>query len=334
MNDSGSARFPARRLRRLRTTPALREMLAEVRLHRRDLIAPLFVRPGSGEKRPIASLPEQFQFSPDTAAPAAARLADLGIPAVLLFGIPAAKDPAGSGAWDPAGPVPQAIARIRRQAPGMVVIADVCLCEYTDHGHCGPLAVRPDGATDVDNDAALELLARTAVAYAGAGADVVAPSDMMDGRVGAIRQALDGEGLIHTAILAYAVKFASALYGPFRDAAGSAPQFGDRRTYQMDGRSPRQAALEVALDAAEGADMVMVKPAGAYLDVIQAVRAACDLPLAAYHVSGEYAMIMAAADRGWLDRRDAALEITTAIKRAGADLIITYFAESLGRWLE
>ncbi|MFW6154006.1 MAG: porphobilinogen synthase [Planctomycetota bacterium] len=333
MNETNSTGFPTRRLRRLRRTPALREMLAEVRLHRSDLIAPLFVRPGTGERRPIPSMPDQFQLSPDTAVEAARRLADLRVPAVLLFGIPAAKDAVGSGAWDPAGPVPEAVARIKRDLPNLVVITDVCLCEYTDHGHCGPIARRPDGTQDVDNDAALDLLARTAVAYARAGADVVAPSDMMDGRVGAIRQALDGEGFIHTAILAYAVKFASALYGPFRDAADSAPGFGDRRTYQMDGRAPRQATLEVALDAAEGADMVMVKPAAAYLDVIQTVRATCALPLAAYHVSGEYAMIMAAAANGWLDGRDAAMEITGSIKRAGADMIITYFAESLARWL-
>jgi len=333
MNANESPGFPTRRLRRLRTTPALREMLAEVRLDRSDLIAPLFVRPGSGQKRPISSLPDQFQFSPDTAAETARHLADLGVPAVLLFGIPPAKDALGSGAWDPGGPVPEAIARIKRDVSDMVVIADVCLCEYTDHGHCGPIAVRPDGVRDADNDAALDLLARTALAYARAGADMVAPSDMMDGRVGVIRQALDGEGLIHTAILAYAVKFASALYGPFRDAAGSAPSFGDRRTYQMDPRAPRQAMLEVALDQAEGADMVMVKPAATYLDVIQTVRAGCDLPVAAYHVSGEYAMIMAAAANGWLDRRDAAVEVTAAIKRAGADMIITYFAESLARWL-
>ncbi len=333
MMNGNPAGFPARRLRRLRTTPALREMLAEVRVHRSDLIAPLFVRPGRGERRPIPSLGGQCQLSPDTAVETARRLADLGVPAVLLFGIPSAKDPVGSGAWDPSGPVPETVARIKRDVADMVVITDVCLCEYTDHGHCGPIARRPDGRQDVDNDAALDLLARTAVTYARAGADVVAPSDMMDGRVGALRQALDGEGLIHTAILAYAVKFASALYGPFRDAAGSAPAFGDRRTYQMDPRAPRQATLEVALDAAEGADIVMVKPAATYLDILQTVRASCELPLAAYHVSGEYAMIMAAAANGWLDRRDAAMEVTAAIKRAGADMIITYFAESLARWL-
>ena len=331
MNDAG--RFPTRRMRRLRYNATLREMLAEVRLSRMDLIAPLFVRSGSGEKRPIESMPGQFQFSPDTAAETARRWADLGIPAVLLFGIPQTKDAAGSSAWDPAGPVPKAVALIKRACPDMVVITDVCLCEYTDHGHCGPLAVRPDGRKDVDNDAALAALARTAVTYAQAGADIVAPSDMMDGRVGAIRQALDDAEWVHTPILSYAVKFASSLYGPFRTAAEGAPQFGDRRSYQMDFRTPRQVRPEVALDMAEGADMVMVKPAAAYLDIIQTVRAACDAPLAAYHVSGEYAMLAAAAERGWLDERAAAVEITTAIKRAGADLIITYFAPDAVRIL-
>ena len=325
--------FPARRMRRLRYNATLREMLAEVRLSRSDLIAPLFVRPGQGVRQPIAAMPGQFQLSPDTAEETARRFADAGLKAVLLFGIPEHKDPAGTQAWDPAGVVPQTIVRIKRAAPEMLVVTDVCLCEYTDHGHCGPISTRPDGQRDVDNDAAIASLARVAVAHAQAGADVVAPSDMMDGRVGAIRTALDEQGLIQTAILSYAVKFASALYGPFREAAESPPQFGDRRTYQMDYRAPRQARPEVALDLAEGADMVMVKPAGTYLDVIQTVRAACDVPLVAYHVSGEYSMIKASAERGWLDERAAVMEITSAIKRAGADLIITYFAESLARWI-
>jgi porphobilinogen synthase len=261
---------------------------------------------------------------------------DKGIRAVLLFGVPDARDknPAGASAWDASGPVPQALARIKRAVPGMLTLADVCLCEYTDHGHCGPLHIRPDGQQDVDNDAALLGLSRAAVAYVAAGADVVAPSDMMHGRVGAIRTALDDAGRADVPILSYAVKFASALYGPFRDAAGSSPQFGDRRTYQMDYRTPRQARPEVTLDLAEGADLVMVKPAAAYLDVIQTVRAACDAPIVAYHVSGEYSMILAAAERGWLDERDTAVEITTAIRRAGADLIVTYFAERLAGWID
>ena len=326
--------FPLRRMRRLRYNATLRQMLQEVRLDRRDLIAPLFVREGSGQRRPIASMPGQYQFSVDTAVETARRWSDLGVPAVLLFGIPDTKDAVGSGAWDPAGVVPRAAAQIKREIPDMLVIADVCLCEYTEHGHCGPIAAGPDGSKDVDNDATLDLLARTAVAYARAGADVVAPSDMMDGRVGVIRAALDAEGLIRTPILSYAVKFASNLYGPFRDAAESPPTFGDRRGYQMDPLAPRQARPEVQLDLAEGADMIMVKPAGAYLDVIQTVRAACDAPLVAYHVSGEYSMLCAAVERGWLDERGAVLEILSGIKRAGADMIITYFAEKAAAWLK
>jgi len=326
--------FPTRRMRRLRYNATLRAMLQEVRLNRLDLIAPMFVRSGEGVRREIASMPGQFQFSPDTAVETARRWFDLGVPAVLLFGIPDAKDASGSGAWDPAGVVPRTIARIKRETPRMLVIADVCLCEYTDHGHCGPIATRPDGERDVDNDAALVSLAQAALAYARAGADVVAPSDMMDGRVGAIRTALDEAGMIHTPILSYAVKFASCLYGPFRDAAESPPQFGDRRSYQMDPAAPHQVRPEIDLDLAEGADLVMVKPAAAYLDVIHAVRAACDAPLVAYHVSGEYSMLCAAIERGWLDERGAVLEILTGVKRAGADLIITYFAEKVARWLD
>lgn len=326
--------FPTRRMRRLRHNATLRGMLQQVHLRRPELISPLFVRPGRGVSRPIESMPGQAQLSPDLAAETARRLWDKGLRAVLLFGIPESKDPSGSGAWDEAGIVPQAAAAIKRAAPEMLVIADVCLCEYTDHGHCGPIYTRPDGRQDVDNDAALAALSRTAVAYARAGADVVAPSDMMDGRVAAIRAALDAASMPETPILSYAVKFASSLYGPFREAAESPPQFGDRRSYQMDYRAPLQIRPEIALDAAEGADILMVKPAATYLDVIRTVRAASDLPLAAYHVSGEYAMIKAAAQRGWLDERSAALEVTTAIKRAGADLIITYFAESLAEWMD
>ena len=326
-------RFPERRLRRLRYNATLREMLAETHLRRRDLIAPLFVRPGQGLRRPIASMPGQFQFSPDTAIDAVRRWADKGVPAVLLFGIPEGKDELGSQAWHGEAPVQRLTRQIKDELPAVVVITDVCLCEYTDHGHCGGLVSRPDGSTDVENDATLELLGKVAVSHARAGADVVAPSAMMDGQVGAIRSALDAAGLERTAILSYAVKFASSLYGPFRDAAENAPRFGDRRTYQMDYRAGRQASLEAAADLDEGADMLMVKPAGAYLDIIAEVRRRTLLPLAADHVSGEYAAIKAAAAAGWLDERAAAIEVLTAIKRAGADLIITYFAEQLAEWL-
>ena len=327
-------RFPTTRLRRLRYNATLREMLAETRLSRDDLIAPLFVREGEGVRREIASMPGQFQHSVDTAIQTARRWADKGIRAVLLFGIPDVKDAVGSAAWDDGAPVQRLAGRIKHDLPDMLVVTDVCLCEYTDHGHCGTLVERADGRRDVDNDATLESLARTAVSQARCGADVVAPSAMMDGQVGAIREALDAEGLRTTCIMSYAVKFASAMYGPFRDAAESPPQFGDRRSYQMDCRSARQAFPEAACDLAEGADILMVKPAATYLDVIAAVKARFDAPLAAYHVSGEFASIESAARAGWLDERAAATEITIAIKRAGADLIITYFAEQLADWLE
>ncbi len=325
--------FPVRRMRRLRATATLRRMLAEVSLTSDHLIAPLFVREGQGVRQEIASMPGQYQLSVDTALETAARWAGKGIRAVLLFGIPEAKDEIGSEAWNDQAAVQRLCRRIKQDHPELLVITDVCLCEYTSHGHCGTLCERADGQTDVDNDLTLASLAKTAVSHARAGADIVAPSSMMDGQVAAIRKALDAAGLAGTAILSYAVKFASALYGPFRDAAESAPQFGDRRTYQMDYRSPRQAPLEAASDAAEGADLLMVKPAAAYLDVIADVRRRFDLPLAAYHVSGEYSMIKAAAANGWLDERGAAIEITTALRRAGADLVITYFAEQLADWL-
>ncbi|KAB8140200.1 porphobilinogen synthase [Chloroflexia bacterium SDU3-3] len=320
------------RPRRLRRTETLRRMVRETTLSVDNMIAPLFVAEGSGIARPISSMPGHAQLSVDRLEREIAELAELGIPAVLLFGIPAHKDALGSGAWDDAGPVPSAIRAIKRQAPDMVVVADVCLCEYTDHGHCGVLAPRP-GMGDVLNDPTLELLARAAVAYAEAGADIVAPSAMMDGQVAAIRHGLDAAGLQDTPIMAYAAKFASAFYGPFREAAESTPQFGDRRAYQMDAANAREALREVALDVAEGADMLMVKPAGAYLDIIQAVRAQYQLPLAAYQVSGEFAMIKAAAQNGWIDERRAALESLIAIRRAGADQIITYFAKDAARWL-
>ena len=322
------ADFPIQRLRRLRRSETLRELLAETSVSVNDLVAPLFVRGGEGQSRPIASMPGQFQLSVDTAIDTVRRWADLSLKAVLLFGLPDAKDAVGSAAWDAEAPVQRLIREIKRELPGMVVITDVCLCEYTDHGHCGAIV---EGG--VDNDATLELLARTAVSHAAAGADIVAPSAMMDGQVGAIRQALDEAGFKEIAILSYAVKFASSLYGPFRDAADSAPGFGDRRAYQMDPRSPSQAALEAAADVAEGADMLMVKPALAYLDIIADVRGRFDLPVAAYQVSGEYAMIKAASANGWLDERAVATETLVAIKRAGADLIITYFAEQMAQWL-
>jgi porphobilinogen synthase len=318
------------RPRRLRRTTALRSMLAESRLSVRQLVHPLFVRDGSNVERAIASMPGHAQRSVDRLAPEVDDALALGIPAVLLFGVPSHKDESGSGAWSAGGPVPRAIATIKRQHADAIVIADVCLCEYTSHGHCGVLD-RERGT--VANDATLPLLARAAVAYADAGADIVAPSAMMDGQVAAIRRALDDAGHQHVAILSYAVKFASAFYGPFREAAESAPAFGDRRAYQMDPSNGREALREAALDVAEGADMLMVKPAGPYLDVIRAVRERFDLPLAAYQVSGEFAMLQAAAERGWLDGRRAAMESLLGIRRAGADLIITYFAKNAARWI-
>ena len=322
--------FPTRRLRRLRRCKPLRDMLASVRLDRDQLIAPLFVREGTDVRKAISSMPGQFQFSADTALETVRRWADIGLRAVLLFGIPDRKDAVGSEAWNDSAAVQRLTGRIKADLPGMAVITDVCLCEYTDHGHCGTLT---PGRTDVDNDATLELLSKVAVSHSKAGADVVAPSAMMDGQVRAIRAAMDGAGFESTAILSYAVKFASSMYGPFRDAAQNAPRFGDRRTYQMDYRAPRQGLQEAEQDIREGADIIMVKPAATYLDVIALVRRQFDAPLAAYHVSGEYAALHAAAQNGWLDLKDAALEVTTAIKRAGADLIITYFAEQLAGWL-
>jgi porphobilinogen synthase len=328
-----TARFPTARLRRLRYHATLREMLAEVRLSRQELIAPLFVREGTGVRRPITSMPGQFQFSVDTAMETVRRWADKGLRAVLLFGIPETKDAVGSGAWDDRAAVQRLTRQIRKDLPGMLVVTDVCLCEYTEHGHCGTLCQCPDGRRDVDNDATLESLAKAGASHARAGAQVVAPSAMMDGQVGAIRSGLDAEGFQATCILSYAVKFASSMYGPFREAAESPPQFGDRKTYQMDYRAPAQVLPEAQADLEEGADLLMVKPAATYLDIIAAVKRQFDAPLAAYHVSGEYAAIKAAAAAGWLDERAAAMEVTAAIKRAGADLIITYFAEQLADWL-
>jgi porphobilinogen synthase len=319
--------FPQRRLRRLRRTPALRRLVAETRLSVDDLIAPLFVREDISDPQPIASLPGVVQHTRDSLRKEVAELAGLGIPGVILFGVPATKDAEGSGAWDPAGIVQLALADLRAEVGDeLVLIADLCVDEYTDHGHCGVLTA--DG--DVDNDATLRLYERAAVAQADAGADMTAPSGMMDGQVAAIRAALDGAGHQGTAILAYAAKYASALYGPFRDAVDvSIADGGDRKGYQQDPANAREALEEIRADVAEGADIVMVKPALAYLDVIAAARAEVDLPVAAYHVSGEYSMIKAAAERGWIDGDAVALEHVTAIKRAGADLILTYLAKEL-----
>ncbi len=323
--------FPARRLRRLRRTPALRRLVAETRLSVDDLVAPLFVREDIDEPRPIASLPGVVQHTLDSLRKETAALARAGVPAVVLFGVPSAKDAEGSGAWDPDGIVQVALRELRDEVGDEVVLmADLCLDEYTDHGHCGVLG--PDG--EVDNDPTLERYARVALAQAAAGADVVAPSGMMDGQVGAIRAALDGHGHPAVAILAYAAKYASSLYGPFRDAVDvSIAGGGDRRGYQQDPRNAREALAEVALDVEEGADAVMVKPALASLDVIAAVRAAVDVPVAAYHVSGEYAMVKAAAERGWIDGPATALEQLNAVKRAGADMILTYFAAEVAELL-
>lgn len=319
---------PIARTRRLRSSPALRNLVRETRLDPSRLVAPLFVVPGTGRREPIASMPGQARLSSDLAVGVARELAGLGVGGLILFGIPDAKDPDGRAAAHPDGPVPEALRALRAAGLPLVLMADVCLCEYTTHGHCGVL----DGSTIV-NDPTLERLAAAAVAYADAGADVVAPSAMMDGQVGAIRAGLDAAGHESTAILAYAAKHASALYGPFRDAADSAPAFGDRRSYQMDAANGREALRELALDAAEGADILMVKPAITSLDVLARARERFDLPLAAYQVSGELAMLEAAAERGWIDRRGAALELLTAIARAGADVIITYLAADAARWL-
>jgi len=325
---AAGARFPQVRMRRLRAGETLRRMVRETRLSPDQLILPAFAIAGRDAQVPIPSLPGHARMSPDLVAQTARRAFAAGVPAMLLFGVTDHKDGAASAAYEPGGVVQSAVAAIKDAVPEMVVITDVCLCAYTDHGHCGVLV---DGR--VDNDQSLELLARTAVSHAEAGADIVAPSDMMDGRVGAIRAALDAEGHEDTTVMAYSAKYASAFYGPFREAAGSAPGFGDRRGYQMDPANGQEAVRETLLDVAEGADMVMVKPAAAYLDVIAAVRAATDLPLAAYHVSGEYSMIKAAAERGWLDERTAAMEVLTGIARAGADLVITYYAEDAARWI-
>jgi len=322
--------FPVQRLRRTRRTAGLRDLVRETLLSPQDFVYPIFVTSGEDVKNPIGSMPGIFQLSINNAVAEALRARELGIPAVLLFGIPDHKDEAATGAYDPEGIVQLATRAIKDAAPELLVITDVCLCEYMSHGHCG--VVEKDTG-EVLNDVSLELLARTASSQAEAGADIVAPSDMMDGRVAAIRSELDNEGFENTPIMAYAAKYASAFYGPFRDAAESAPQFGDRRSYQMDPANAREALVETSLDVEEGADIVMVKPALPYLDVLHRVRETTDLPVAAYNVSGEYAMVKAAAGNGWLDEERAVLEALTGIKRAGADIIITYHAPDAARWL-
>ena len=325
----GSARSSgSKRPRRLRGAGLLRDMVRETHVRREDLILPLFVCPGSSVRREIGAMPGNFQMSIDVLVEECREVADLGVPAIILFGIPARKDAQGSAGYDPGGIVARAIGAIKEADLDLLVMADVCLCEYTDHGHCGVL----DGH-EVDNDRTVELLVRESLVYAGAGSDVIAPSDMMDGRIGAIRRGLDNGGHRHVPIMSYAAKYASAFYGPFREAVESAPQFGDRRGYQMDPPNAREAMREIELDLEEGADIIMVKPALAYLDVLREARSRFDVPLAAYSVSGEFAMIKAAADRGWIDEIRVRDEVLVSIKRAGADMILTYFAKDVARSL-
>ncbi len=316
------------RPRRLRATAGIRNMVRETQLSVHDFVYPIFVVPGINIRKEIPSLPGQYHLSADQALETARRAAAVGIPAVLLFGLPEYKDAKGSSAWDMKSPVQRTMSLIKKALPELMVIGDVCLCEYTDHGHCGLLK-----GQEVDNDPTLDLLARVAVSQAKAGADIIAPSDMMDGRVSAIREALDVEGFASRAIMAYSAKYASAFYGPFREAADSAPKFGDRRAYQMDPANVREALREVDLDVSEGADIIMVKPAMAYMDVISKVRDGFELPVAAYNVSGEYAMVKAAAANGWIEEQRTTLEILTGIKRAGAQIIITYHALEAAEWL-
>jgi porphobilinogen synthase len=320
--------FPINRPRRLRRNESLRRMIRETRLSPDDFIQPYFVCPGRDVNKPIGAMPGVAQMSVDNVVAAARETFAAGVPAVILFGIPSHKDATGTEAWNDKGQVQRAIRELKEREPGLVVITDVCMCEYTDHGHCG--VVRNQ---DVDNDATLDLLVREALSHARAGADIVAPSDMMDGRVGAIRTALDEEGFSQVAIMAYSAKFASAFYGPFREAAESTPQFGDRRSYQMDPPNGDEAMREVALDLEEGADIVMVKPALPYLDLIYRVKQEFNVPVAAYNVSGEYSMIRAAGINGWIDEERATLEVLTSIKRAGADMILTYFATAVAKHL-
>ncbi len=332
--------YPILRPRRLRRNLNLRHLVQETTLSPKDFIYPLFVRPGQGIQKPITSMPGQFQLSVDMLPAEVNEIVDLGIPAVILFGIPSAKDARGSENFDPEGIIPRAIRAIKKVRPELLVISDMCFCEYTDHGHCGIIntadhdhynPVLPNGY--LLNDPTLDLLGRASVVHAIAGADLIAPSGMIDGMVGGIRVALDEAGYTHTAIMSYAAKYASAFYGPFREAAESPPGFGDRSQYQIDPANRREASKEVAIDVAEGADILMVKPALPYLDILSDLRRTYDLPTAAYQVSGEYAMIHAAAANGWLDLRRSALESLTSIKRAGADMILTYFAKEAARWL-
>lgn len=321
--------FPTVRMRRTRQNEKLRSLVRETRLSIDQLIYPMFVAEDIAEPREVSSMPGIMNWPLEYMGREAERIANLGIPAVLLFGLPAEKDGVGSEAYNDKGIIQQAIRKLKAETPDTLVITDVCLCEYTDHGHCGVIL---NG--NVQNDESLELLSRMALSHVEAGANIVAPSDMMDGRVGAIRHALDEQGFSQTPIMAYSAKFASGFYGPFREAAGSAPQFGDRRSYQMDPANVREALREIDLDIAEGADIVMVKPAMAYMDVIRQVRDHCDLPIAAYNVSGEFSMIKAAARNGWIDERRVAMEVLTGIRRAGADMIITYFAPDVVGWLK
>ncbi len=324
--------FPIYRPRRLRQNAKLRALVRETELSVSDLVMPLFVREGTRLRKPINSMPGQFQLSVDELVKEASRTAKLGVPAVILFGIPDKKDEKASGAYAPNGVVPKAVRALKKALPELIVIGDVCLCEYMSHGHCG--IVRKSGRDyQIDNDASLDLLAKSALAYAEAGADIVAPSDMMDGRVAAIRAALDEAGFSDTPIMSYAAKFASAYYGPFREAAESPPQFGDRRTYQMDCGNAEEALREVALDIEEGADIVMVKPALGYQDLIWRVKEKFRYPVACYNVSGEYAMVKAAAQNGWLDEKQVVLEMLTGFRRSGADIILTYWAQQAAQWL-
>jgi porphobilinogen synthase len=327
-----TGQFPAYRPRRLRQSPALRQLIAETHLSARQLILPLFAVPGEKVRKAVGSMPGVFQLSIDEMVREAAEAQRAGVPAVLLFGIPEQKDAGASGAYADNGIVQSAVRELKKQLPGMLVITDVCLCEYTEHGHCG-LLHEGDKSGRVHNDPTLALLAKTAASHAAAGADIVAPSDMMDGRVRAIREQLDKDGFTETPIMSYAAKFASGFYGPFREAAESTPAFGDRRTYQMDASNGNEALREVAMDIAEGADMVMVKPALAYMDIIYRVKQQFGYPTAAYHVSGEYSMVKAAAANGWINERAVMLETLLGMRRAGADMIITYAAVEVARWL-
>jgi porphobilinogen synthase len=333
MNVHSLGQFPNYRPRRLRQSPALRRLVSETEFNAARLVLPLFVRSGTKLRRPIPAMPGVFQFSPDELLREAGQAFEAGVPAVLLFGIPDKKDARASGAYATSGIVQQTVRRLKRELPQLLVITDVCLCEYMDHGHCGIVHWTKAGAR-ILNDPTLKLLARAAASHAEAGADIVAPSDMMDGRVRAIREELDKRGFAETPIMSYAAKFASAFYGPFREAAESTPQFGDRRSYQMDAANGNEALREVALDIQEGADMVMIKPALAYLDILHRVKTEFGYPTAAYAVSGEYAMIKAAAAKGWIDERAVTLESLLAMRRAGADIVITYSATDAARWLK